>query len=75
MLEDAFFYAGSVEELTESLLDIFYKSMHEESSYLIKTDTRKFMEAIKEYLNRHMSEAITLRICRDVIIKKSIRYE
>ncbi len=66
MLEDAFFYAASMDELTESLLDIFNKCMQEDTAYSQKTDTSKFMETIKEYLNRHMSETITLQsVCKE----------
>lgn len=66
MLEDAFFYAASMEELTENVLDIFYKCLQEEASCWIKIDTVKFMELIKEYLNRHISESITLQsVCKE----------
>lgn len=72
MLEDAFFYAVSMEELTDSLLDIFHKGMQDETISLVKADTKEFMETIKAYLNRHMAESVTLQsVCKEYGISQT----
>jgi len=64
MLEDAFYYAASIEELTESLLDVFHQSIRTDISYSLR-DTKNLLESIKEYLNKHISEMITLQsVCK-----------
>ncbi len=65
MLVDAFFYATSMEELIDSLLYILDKNKHEESKCFYKVDTQEFMEKVKNYLNLHISEQITLQsVCK-----------
>jgi two-component system, response regulator YesN len=72
MLEDAFFYATTMEELTDSLLDIFYKNMQDEVISWLRADTKEFMNKIKEYLRRHMSETITLQsVCKEFGISQT----
>lgn len=65
MLVDAFFYATSMEELIESLLYVFDKNKLEESTCNLKIDTQKFVETVKDYLNIHISDQISLQsVCK-----------
>ena len=65
MLVDAFFYATSMEELIDSLLYVFDKNKQEESTCNLKIDTQKFVETVKDYLNIHISDQISLQsVCK-----------
>ena len=65
MLDDAFFYASSLEELLESLFFIFNKDLKADLGSLGKVDTPEFIKTIKEYLDKNISEQITLQsVCK-----------
>ncbi|MDF2614177.1 MAG: response regulator [Clostridia bacterium] len=65
MLDDAFFYASSLEELLESLYFIFNKNLKEDAGSLGKVDTPEFIKIIKAYLDKNISEQITLQtVCK-----------
>lgn len=64
MMEDAFFYSISVEELSDSFQEIVFKHFREDEGYK-KVDSPEFFERIKEYMIKHMSENITLQgVCK-----------
>lgn len=70
MLEDAFFYATSMEELGESLLDVFCDFIADDQNCCKKldseTDTIELIENIKKYLNRNLSTPITIqKVCKE----------
>jgi two-component system response regulator YesN len=65
MIDDAFFYAASYEELRESLLFIFEKILPDPGQRINKVDTPEFFTLIREYLNAHVNEALSLQsLCR-----------
>jgi YesN/AraC family two-component response regulator len=65
MLDDAFFYASSLEELLESLYFIFDKNFKQDVSSIVKVDTPEFIKIIKDYLNKNIAEQITLQsVCK-----------
>ncbi|MDR0376502.1 MAG: response regulator [Spirochaetaceae bacterium] len=65
MLEDAFFYAASCEELRESLLFILEKILPGSGQRINKVDTPEFFALIREYLDAHVNEPLNLQsLCR-----------
>ncbi|MFP3089993.1 response regulator [Treponema sp. TIM-1] len=65
MIDDAFFYAASYEELRESLLFILEKLLPDPRQRISKVDTPEFFELIREYLNAHGNETVTLQsLCK-----------
>lgn len=72
MLDDAFFFAGTMEELAESLLFIFSKGMNGESAADLKLDTTEFVDQIKNHVDGHFSEQISLQsVCREFGISQT----
>jgi YesN/AraC family two-component response regulator len=61
MIDDAFFYAATYDELTESLLDIYDRLLRNRSVRISKIDTPEFFELIKEYVSLHLAEHLTLQ--------------
>jgi two-component system response regulator YesN len=65
MIEDAFFYAASYEELQESLLFILEKLLPASRQRICKVDSPEFFELIREYLKAHVNETLSLQsLCR-----------
>ncbi len=65
MMDDAFFYATSLEELLESLYFIFNLNIKEENVNCGKVDSPEFFKLIQDYLNKNISEPITLQtVCK-----------
>ncbi|MDR1948112.1 MAG: response regulator [Spirochaetaceae bacterium] len=65
MIDDAFFYAASYDELRESLLFILEKVLPNPQNPINKVDTPEFFELIREYINAHVTETVTLQsLCR-----------
>lgn len=65
VIEDAFFYAVSMEELEENILAEIEKKRREQEGTEIKPDTPEFFEQIKDYISEHLSEPLTLQqLCR-----------
>lgn len=60
MLEDAFFYAGTSQELITSLLDILFQNIKKISSE-VKVDSPEFVDAVELYIQRHLSEDLSLQ--------------
>lgn len=64
MLDDAFYYAANMQELTESILTIIKQCVPELGKEKID-NKEQFFQSIISYLNGHMEEAITLgSICK-----------
>ncbi|HHV12363.1 MAG TPA: response regulator [Clostridiales bacterium] len=64
MMEDAFFYAASVEELIDNLFEIIFKCVKGQEDHG-KVDTPEFFNSVKSYLNVHMAESISLQqVCK-----------
>lgn len=61
ILEEAFFYATTVNELIDNLLDIFKKIFYEDNLCMTKVDTQEFIEKIKSYMKRHLTDQLTLK--------------
>ena len=61
MIDDAFFYAPSYEELRESLLFILEKLLPDPRQRISKVDTPEFFALIREYLNAHVNEPVSLQ--------------
>lgn len=65
MLEDAFYYATTLEELIESLQDIVGKYLKVEKVVAEKIDTPEFLEGVKAYIQANIAEEISLPfICK-----------
>jgi two-component system response regulator YesN len=62
MIDDAFFYAASYEELRESLLFILEKLLPDSAERICKVDTPEFFELIREYTKAHAAEALSLQL-------------
>jgi two-component system response regulator YesN len=61
MIDDAFYYAASYDELRESLLCIPEKLLPDPGQQICKVDTPEFFELIREYTNAHAAESLTLQ--------------
>lgn len=64
-MDEAFFYASSMEELAENILRIFYKGMKDEA-VRIKVDTPEFFEKVISYMHEHLSEQLSPQSICDV---------
>jgi two-component system response regulator YesN len=65
MIDDAFFYAASYEELRESLLFILEKIIPGPGQRIGKVDTPEFFALIRGYLDAHVNEPLSLQsLCR-----------
>jgi two-component system, response regulator YesN len=72
MLDDAFFYSTSNEELLESIYFIMDKYLLNKPACVNKVDSPEFLEQIKRYLNKHMSEEITLqKVCNTFSVSQT----
>lgn len=64
MMEDAFFYAVSADMLIENLFDIMFHYI-KENRHTAKVDSPEFFASIREYLEEHLAENLTLQdVCR-----------
>lgn len=71
MLEDAFYDAGSVKELYDSLKSIFIRYWREDKE-AVKLDSPEFLETIEDYIRKHLSEDITVSsVCREFGLSQS----
>lgn len=71
MFEDAFYYAGSMKDLYESLSGIFmrYWKADKES---VKLDSPEFLTTIRNYIERHLEEELTVSsVCREFALSQS----
>jgi two-component system response regulator YesN len=65
MIDDAFFYATSYEELRESLLFILEKLLPDPRQRISKVDTPEFFALIREYVAAHAHEPVNLQsLCK-----------
>lgn len=72
MLDDAFFYATSLDELLENLYFIFNKNLIQEGSNIGKVDTPEFLEIIKLYLQKNIAGPITLQsVCKKFAVSQT----
>lgn len=70
MVEDAFFYAVSLEELTEGLLDIMFKYVPE-TTFNTKLDSPDFMRTVEAYMEKHLSEPLSMQsVCRNFAVSQ-----
>lgn len=60
MLEDAFFYATTSEELVNSLFDILFRYIGTAWSNG-KVDSPEFVDSIEQYIKNHLSENLSLK--------------
>ncbi|MFA9376956.1 MAG: response regulator [Lachnotalea sp.] len=71
MIEDAFFYATSVDELMENLLDIMFKYMKETKS-CGKVDSPEFFDLIKKHIDKNLDQNLTLQsICKTFSVSQT----
>lgn len=71
MMEDAFYYAGSVEELFDSLKSIFIRYWKEDRE-AVKLDSNQFLDTMKCYIDQHMAEDITVStVCKEFGLSQS----
>lgn len=64
MLEDAFFFAVTGDELINSLLDVWFRDV-QENGQDAKIDSPDFFATIESYIQRHLSENLSLQsICK-----------
>lgn len=60
LMDDIFSIAENVEQLCSGISDIFFKDVHEETASAQKTDTEEYFESVKKYIQKHMSEQLSL---------------
>ncbi|SHJ45014.1 two-component system, response regulator YesN [Anaerocolumna jejuensis DSM 15929] len=71
MLEDTFFYAETIEELVDNLLEIIFKYVRNSEEYY-KVDTIEFFNSILLYLENHLSEDLSLQvICKKFTVSQT----
>lgn len=64
MLEDAFFFAATSEELIGSLMEVWFREV-QESGQNFKLDSQDFFDSVENYLKSHLSENISLQsLCK-----------
>ncbi len=64
MLEDAFFFAVTGDELLNSLLDVWLRDV-QENGQEAKIDSPDFFASIENYIQRHLAENLSLQsICK-----------
>jgi two-component system response regulator YesN len=72
MIEDAFFYAASYGELRESLLFILEKLLPAPEQSINKVDTPEFFALIRDYLDAHINEEVSLQsLCGHIGISQT----
>lgn len=64
-MDEAFFYASSMDELAENIFQILYKGMKDET-IRIKVDTPEFFEKIQNYMKEHLSEQLSPQVICDI---------
>lgn len=65
MLEDAFFFAATGEELVNSLLDVWFRDV-QESGQNPKIDSPDFFASVESYIQNHLSENLSLQsLCKN----------
>jgi len=71
MLEDAFYEAGTSAELFQSLKNVLARYW-EKDREPVKPGSPEFMEAIREYVDRHLSQELTVSaLCREFNLSRS----
>lgn len=72
MLDDAFYYATTTDELLESLHFIFNRNMKEDGTGNGKVDTPEFLKTVKGYLKQNISEEISLQmVCKKFAVSQT----
>jgi two-component system response regulator YesN len=61
MIDDAFFYAATYDELKESFSDILDRLLQDQGECIGKVDTPEFFELIREYISLRLAEPLTLQ--------------
>lgn len=64
-MDESFFYASSMEELSDNIFRILYKGMKDEV-VRIKVDTPEFFEKVITYMREHLSEQLSPQSICDV---------
>lgn len=65
MIEDAFFYATTAEELADSLLDVMFKDIKNTEANA-KIDSPDFFHMLENYIQNHLTENLSLQsLCRN----------
>lgn len=57
-IDEAFYYAETMQKLAENIQQILCKNIREESGK-VKTDTPEFFEKIENYMKEHLSESLS----------------
>ncbi len=71
LIEDAFYYATTIEELIDSL-GFIYSCNFEERKEEVKIDSPDFYEKIKKFIDLHYSEDLSLQvICKEFAVSQS----
>ena len=61
LLDEAFANAENIQQLISSMNDIFFKDKKEDSMTMQKLNTEEYFHKIKEYIQEHMAEALSLQ--------------
>lgn len=71
MMEDAFYYATSMEELIENLFEIMFKHL-KESEENSKVDSPEFFQTITKYVEENLADALTLQsVCKHFAVSQT----
>lgn len=71
MLEDAFFFAATSEELIGSLMEIWFREV-QENGQNYKIDSQEFFDSVESYLKSHLSENISMQsLCKKFCISQT----
>jgi two-component system response regulator YesN len=72
MFEDAFYYAPTLDGLTESLFDIADSLMQSNATLSTKLDTKLFFDSVRSYMIKNLSSPISLQlVCKTFGISQS----
>lgn len=61
LLDETFANAENVQQLITGMDDIFFKDKKEDSMTMQKLNTEEYFQKIKEYIQEHMAEALSLQ--------------
>lgn len=61
LMDDAFVNAGNIEQLTGSLMDIFFKDQKEDALNIQKQSVEEYFEKIKNYIQINMAQPLSLQ--------------
>lgn len=71
MMEDAFYYSVSVEELVVNLFEIMFRYTKEQEE-INRVDSPEFFGMIKDYLYTHISDSISLQsVCKKFAVSQT----